>query len=208
MFSALPVRVWVIGDSTVRRAMQAADHSPWGQDLGLPQATIRYTGIGCLRLDGLCEIIQHEMDSVAPPVDIMIIHCGTCDIATKPASKDMPTTTTRDMLQMAKSAIDLARAYVGTEGRVMWSHILPRTVYHGVSCQRATEKKRQLLNRKLSAYVKDPNGIWHGQFTHNNHNKLMQCSPEFVHPTDRGLHILLSNWRVALSQVWEAHRPS
>ncbi len=203
------IRVWILGDSIVKRAKSAAYNRYHGRHLGLPNVSVNFKGSGGLHLSefpNLLERLLQESPRRAP--DILLIHCGTCDIAEKfVAGKDPSgsSKSVRTLLARGRRVIRRAQKILGPKGRVMWSHILPRPYYHGANNQSAIDNKRKLINRKMSSIVGEPNGIWHRQFTVLNDNKLIKEHPDFVHPTERGFNVLLSNWKIALSKVIHDH---
>ena len=173
----------------MKRAEPAAKTSSRGRDLGVPRARVYYEGRGGLVLDHVERQLESLVGKYEAP-DIIIIHCGTNDLVSKP---------TGDMVRSARAIVNYIRITM-PHCVAMWSHILPRLKYDGANDQRAIELKRQLVNRKLSAYVKKPNGIWHRQFTQKSVNLISQ---DKVHLTSKGEAVLLSNWATALFEVMD-----
>lgn len=132
-------RVWIVGDSIVRRAKERATAQN-RLHLGAEKGAVQWHGQGGATLHDLPRMVTNRLNYNAPPA-LAIVHLGTNDLGQRDACR-------------CRIAIDTAiqtlRARMpGTH--IAWSGILPRLFYYGSrpgpTSQEAMDGVRKSLNK-------------------------------------------------------------
>ncbi len=184
------VKVVMLGDSLVTWAAHHLLTDPPGLDLQIPGAEIIWRGIRGCRLKPLDMSLDRVCERGSQPPDILLIHLGTNDIGHSGSAWELRT---------------LVRAFIREAHRrfpralLVWSDILPRQRWLGMSDQRAAMKILKGMNASAHRIICALGGV---VITHKliKYNKL-DLFNDYVHLSKTGNSILCNDWREGLSRL-------
>ena len=135
----VPLRVWILGDSLVRRAANYALTSSYGLDLGLSSNNIyvSWRGKGGLQLINAFRWARERFTDAQTLPDMLVLHAGTNDLGAVP-TMSIKRTMESDFQELVH---DFPRM------TVVWSDILPRQCYINCLSSKGMDRSRKKLNR-------------------------------------------------------------
>ncbi|KAM8977597.1 uncharacterized protein RCH25_047235 [Pelodytes ibericus] len=184
-------KVWLLGHSYVYWARRRAAVRPSGERLGISprQAEVRWFGKRGMRwVQLLPEIV--ELSRILGSPDILVIHLGGNDLGT------IPVLGLGDAIKN-----DLARLRVlFPDVCIVWSEVVPRNYWRCAQNQRALERSRIKLNKRVSKFVWGMGGIAvrHRIFERNAANFFRS---DGVHLTEVGLDLFNLALQEAVEQA-------
>ena len=183
-------RVWIMGDSIIRRAKNRADITGTAE-LGTTSTEILWLGQGGALLRDFPHRLQSLLQTYAPP-SRLIIHLGSNDIGRFEARLG------REAVKSCFAALRLALPCC----HIAWSSILPRMVYRGWlkadSSQKALDGVRKSLNsfaRRCMSKLENTSLILHSDIEASQSHLFLR---DGVHLNTEGSDILIENFRVSL----------
>lgn len=185
-------RIWVIGDSIVRRAHERA-LSKWSHQLGT-SGEVTWLGEGGAMLINFPRVFHETLQYHSAP-SMIIIHFGTNDIG-KIEAKFF-----RQAVTEAISTIRTLLPYC----HIAWSSILPRLFYYNVQKELTSHKALIGVRISINKYarrsiMKLPNAsyISHCNIKPSNHRLFFR---DGVHLSKKGSDVLISNFTQAVKIV-------
>ncbi|XP_071987819.1 uncharacterized protein [Engystomops pustulosus] len=181
--------VWMIGDSFIQCAEQAARTRPGGSSLGFQNADIFWNGVRGLKwLQVMPAVVAASRATSAPTV--VVIHAGGNDICK---------TKLGDLLTLICTDLDRFCSFF-CEVVLVWSEVVPRTVWPGARKMSAVEKSRRLLNTRVSRYIRSLGGMSIRNRQLEGDNRALLLS-DGVHLNEAGLDIFLSGLQEGVEQA-------
>ncbi|XP_053379265.1 uncharacterized protein LOC123548373 isoform X1 [Mercenaria mercenaria] len=135
--------VWIIGDSLIRGAQQAAYLRP-DEDLGLGNfVNVLWESVSGMKICDLYDTVQYLL-TFNPPPEVLIIHCGGNDLG----SSGM---TTLKLTWMVKNMLS---EWLGMmpNTKFVWCQILPRRSWRYIPDYVIANKMRARVNSCLGTY--------------------------------------------------------
>lgn len=140
--------VWLVGHSYICRAAERAEDCPGGQSLGYFGVRVTWRGHRGLRwAQVLGEVVGISQVAQAPVV--LVLHVGGNYLCSVPAG---------ELMSLMKA--DLSRFYGFFHSlTVVWSEIVPRSVWRGARDLGAIEGPRRTVNARMSRFVLYRGGV-------------------------------------------------
>ena len=173
-------KVWIIGDSYVRRGEERAKET-MGNNLGVGCDYIYWFGSGGLRWNNLVPFFEQSLRGRAVP-DILLIICGGNDLGNIPG-----------VCLIAEMKEDLDQLHLQyPEMRIIFSGISQRRRWKSGANPGKIDKARKFVNNVMATHVHSLNGSFVP------HPQIRFDTPELfvkdeVHLSRRGTDILLNN---------------
>ncbi|KAM8945468.1 uncharacterized protein RCH25_048743 [Pelodytes ibericus] len=186
-----PYKIWLIGHSYIYCARGRAAVRPGGERMGFSshQAEVRWLGARGMRwVQLLPEVVQ--LSRLVGPPDILVIHLGGNDLGTAPVLA-LGDAIRRDLARLQVLFPDMG---------LVWSEVVPRNYWRCAQNQRALERSRIKLNKRVSKFVLGVGGITvrHRVFERN---AAVFFRSDGVHLTDVGLDLFNLALQEALEQA-------
>ncbi|XP_063801830.1 uncharacterized protein LOC134969669 [Pseudophryne corroboree] len=137
-------QVWIVGHSYVYWAEKQAVARNYGAQLGIPYEAAKLTWLGKIGMvweDIRGELLKAEARHGKP--DVLITHLGGSDLG-KTKSLDLIRCIRQDM----QWVVDRWRAVI-----VIWSNIIPRMAWEGVSRGAGVERARKKINAAMAKVI-------------------------------------------------------
>lgn len=187
-------KVWILGDSLVRRAGEYAT-SRGKRDLGTERDTqVRWFGRGGLELHNIPRSLQDLLRHHATP-NLIILHVGSNNIGKHPVK----------LCRQAVEEVLLSTRQLLPESHVCYSEIIPRLFYYGRGegphSQPALDKCRKNINRYAKSRIKRMFRASYLQHRfHSQDHELFHR--DGVHLSDRGNELLIGDFEMTLRELF------
>ncbi|XP_073515221.1 uncharacterized protein [Phyllobates terribilis] len=181
--------VWVIGHSYIYWAEKRTKVRPGGRNMGFHNTYFNWRGIRGLRWPQvLMEVIEIGREATGPV--ILVIHAGGNDLGHYKSA---------ELMAIMKLDTERFRAFF-RKLTIVWSEIVPRTVWRGARDITAIERTKRLINIRMAKFVKEIGGvvIRHRELEGDGAGLIR---PDGVHLTDSGLDIFLSGLQDGVEQA-------
>ncbi|XP_030842494.1 uncharacterized protein LOC115924473 [Strongylocentrotus purpuratus] len=136
-------RIWIVGDSLVRRAKQRANMLNH-QDLGRARGTVQWHGQGGATLQDLPRLVENRLRYNQRAPALVIVHLGTNNLGLNDACQ-------------CRIAIDMALQILRTampRTHIAWSTIIPRLFYHSSRGYRTLQDAMDGVRKSLNKYAR------------------------------------------------------
>ncbi|CAJ0962147.1 unnamed protein product [Ranitomeya imitator] len=127
---------------------------------------------------------------VASSPTVVVIHAGGNDLASFPLA---------ELLTLMRADLDKLPGFFPVM-RLVWSELIPRSVWRGAREMSAMERSRRTLNQRISRFIRFKNRVVvrHHRLEGDNSGFLL---PDGVHLNDAGLDIFLDGLREGVVQA-------
>lgn len=195
MFFQLPGRcnrIWLLGDSLVRRAGDRA-FATRRNYLGASQQNdqVKWLGRGGMKLHDVPRALQEHLRTKPAPT-MLIIHAGTNDLGLYDA---------KQCRQAVDDVLNASRELL-PECHITFSSILPRLFYYsynrGTHSQSALNKVRKTINKHARRRIRRM--YWASYIEHNfNVQQHHFYQRDGIHLSDEGTDILIGDFEAAVN---------
>lgn len=185
-------KIWIIGDSYVRRGEEAADKR-FGKNFGL-NAEVQWFGKGGMRWCGVLPRFYAELDTQSPP-DILVLHAGGNDLGLMP-SKQLAYVMQRDLMQLRAEFPSMKIVFSCINERQVWRTGRPGMV----------NNDRKIVNRCIRNNLVNLGGevIEHPLLKYYDKKIFL---PDRVHFTKKGNQVFLTSIHCTLKKVLQRSSP-
>jgi hypothetical protein len=182
--------IWILGSSIPFWASQSASFRPGGRNLNLP-ARIKWHGKRGMQWHQLDPLVMSLLQKYPAP-QFLMIHLGSNDMVT-------PQLTGKKLADEIKCSFLRYNALL-TQTTLVWSSVLPRLYWHGVSHKEGgkIDKKRVKLNSRIRKFLLDLGGLAIDHTNISQHNTSLFRN-DGTHLSESGIEVYLGNIQSAFT---------
>ena len=186
-------RIWIVGDSLVRRAGERAKSTGHQHLEAQPDNQVRWFGRGGLQLHDLPRTIQNLLRHHATP-DVVVLHAGSNDIG-------------RYAVKLCRQAVEevlLSTRQLLPECHICFSEIVPRLFYYGRAdgphSQSALNKCRKTVNKYARGKIRR---MFRASFLKHDINTQDHelFHRDGVHLSESGNDLLINDFKMTLHML-------
>ena len=184
-------KIWIIGDSYVRRGEEASHE--FGKNFGL-NANVQWFGKGGMRWSGVLPHFYAELATQSPP-DILVLHAGGNDLGLM-SSQELVSVMQRDLMQLHAEFPSMKIAFSCINERQEWRNGKPWKV----------NNDRKIINSCMRNNIGSLGGeVIEHPFLRYYDKKIFL--PDRVHFTKHGNQVFLTSIRCRLKKILQRSSP-